>query len=75
MLPMGIYFNCVYELLMHKMPLAISPGKYMHCRCEISTLNFILINNYDLLKPHTSRESLTGKITDKICFPLKQLIK
>jgi hypothetical protein len=36
------------------MLLVVSPGKYMHCRCEMSTLNFILINNYtiyDLFKP------------------------
>ena len=41
-----------------QMPLAVSPGKYMHCRCEMATLNFILINNYsiyDLFKPQTSR--------------------
>jgi len=49
----------VYHLYVCKqMNLAVSPGKYMHCRCEMSTLNFILINNYtiyDRFKPHTSR--------------------
>ena len=40
------------------MPLAVSLGTNMHCRCEMSTLIFILINNYtiyDLFKPQTSR--------------------
>jgi hypothetical protein len=42
-------------LINKQTPLAVSPGKYMHGRCEMSTLNFILINNYMTLWSHTPR--------------------